>query len=188
MIGLRSVSEGAFVSPTTRIARLQQTDQLKLDFTVPERYVSMLKLPLNVAFAVQGRADKFNASVYAIEPSVSSSTRTVQLRAHVSNTQQHLLPGQFAQVFLPLKSDHSSIFIPTQAIIPILKGQKVFVCKEGKAAEVKVETGFRNDAMIEIVKGLQVGDSVITTGIMSLKADAPLKIIAPKNQKKEVKS
>ena len=188
VIGLRSVSEGAFVTANTRIARLQQTDQLKLDFNVPERYISLLELPLKVAFGVQGRSDKFEANVYAIEPSVSNTTRTVQLRARVSNNAQQLLPGQFAQVLLPIKNDHSSILIPTQAIIPILKGQKVFVCKQGKAAEVKVETGYRNDAMIEVLSGLSVGDSVITTGIMSLKADAPLKIIPAKAQKKEVRS
>ena len=109
------------------------------------------------------------------------------MRALVQNNQEQILPGQFAQVSLPISTGQASILIPTQAIIPILKGQKVFVCKNGKASEVKVETGYRSDAQIEIISGLQVGDSVITSGIMSLKADAPVRIIAAKNKTKEAK-
>ena len=187
VIGLRSVSEGAFVNATSTIAHLQQTDILKLDFAIPERYISKLRLPLSVTFEVQGRDRSFEAKVYALEPLVSTSTRTVKMRALVQNNQEQILPGQFAQVSLPISSGQASILIPTQAIIPILKGQKVFVCKNGKAAEVKVETGYRSDAQIEILSGLQVGDSVITSGIMSLKADAPVRIIAAKNKTKEAK-
>ncbi len=187
IIGLRNLSEGAFVNANTPIARLQQTDLLKLDFAIPERYIDLLSLPLTVHFRVQGRTDDFKANVYALEPSVNTSTRTVQMRALVQNTNQQILSGQFAQVGLPLKTNHSALFIPTQAIIPILKGQKVFVCKNGKAQEAIVETGYRTDSQIEILSGLQAGDSVVVTGIMSLKKEAPLRVLPSKGQKKEAK-
>jgi membrane fusion protein (multidrug efflux system) len=185
VIGLRYVSVGSFVNATSRIATLQQNDLLKLDFSIPERYISQYTLPLNVQFSLQGSKSINDAQVYAIEPMVDVNTRTFKMRARVQNSNQQIVPGQFAQVKLALNSSKNSILIPTQCIIPTLKGKKVLLCKNGKAQEAIVETGFRSDEQIEILSGLQIGDSVLTSGLLSIKPDAPLKIIPVKSVKKE---
>jgi membrane fusion protein (multidrug efflux system) len=187
VIGLRYVSVGAFVNAASRIATLQQNDLLKLDFSIPERYISQFTLPLSVQFSLQGAVQKHEAQVYAIEPMVDVNTRTFKMRARVQNSNHQIVSGQFAQIKLSLNPHKNSILIPTQCIIPTLKGKKVFLCKGGKAQEVQVETGFRNDEQIEILSGLQVGDSVLTSGLMSIKPDADLKIIPAKSTKKEAK-
>jgi membrane fusion protein (multidrug efflux system) len=187
VIGLRYLSVGAFVNASSRIATLQQNDLLKLDFSIPERYISQFDLPLTIQYKLQGSEISNEAQVYAIEPMVDVNTRTFKMRALVNNASFKILPGQFAQIKLQLNAQNHSILIPTQCIIPTLKGKKVFICKEGKAQEVQVETGFRNDEQIEVLSGLQVGDSVITSGLMSIKPDAALKIIPAKSTQKEAK-
>ncbi len=187
IIGLRYVSVGSFVNAASRIATLQQNDLLKLDFSIPERYISQFSLPLSIQFKLQGSEISNEAQVYAIEPMVDVNTRTFKMRARVNNASFKILPGQFAQIKLKLNAQNHSILIPTHCIIPTLKGKKVFVCEGGKAQEVQVETGFRNDEQIEILSGLQVGDSVLTSGLMSIKSDTPLKIIPAKASKKEGK-
>jgi len=185
IIGLRYVSVGSFVNASSRIATLQQNDLLKLDFSIPERYISQFTLPLSIQFSLQSSVQKYEAQVYAIEPMVDVNTRTFKMRARVQNSNHQILPGQFAQVKLSLNSNKNSILIPTQCIIPTLKGKKVLLCKNGKAQDALVETGFRSDEQIEILSGLEVGDSVLTSGLMSIKSDAPLKIIPAKSSKKE---
>lgn len=187
VIGLRYVSVGAFVNAASRIATLQQNDLLKLDFSIPERYISQFTLPLSVQFSLQGSEIINDAQVYAIEPMVDVNTRTFKMRARVNNASFKILPGQFAQIQLSLNSHENSILIPTQCIIPSLKGKKVLLCKSGKAQEAQVETGFRSDEQIEILSGIQIGDSVLISGLMSIKSDTPLKIIPAKSSKKEAK-
>ena len=175
-IGLRSVSDGAFVATGARIAILQQMNPLKLEFSLPEQYFSLLRADVQVEFTFQGSNAVFKGKTYAIEPQIDASTRSVRVRALVENAGNKALPGTFVQVKIPLEETPDALMIPTESIIPILKGQKVFVSRNGKAKEVQVRTGLRNDARIQVLEGLQEGDTVITTGIMSLKNGVPLKI------------
>lgn len=181
-IGLKYVSEGSYVSaasassPAAKIATLQQIDPVKIDFSVPEKYSSVVHKGDSIYFSVQGLDEKFKGELYAIEPKIDLNTRTVQLRAICRNKEGKIFPGSFAKIELILKESPNSILIPTEALIPELKGQKVFLCKNGKAQSQKVETGIRTDTQIQITSGLQAGDTVITTGIMQLKQDATVKI------------
>ncbi len=186
-VGFRAVSEGAFVATGTRIAVLQQTNPLKLEFSLPEQYFSLLKLNSEVEFTLQGSETIFKGKTYAIEPQIDASTRSVRVRAHVENSGNKALPGTFVEVKVPLEETPDALMIPTEAIIPILKGQKVFVSRNGKAEEVQVKTGLRTDTDIEIIDGLQAGDTVITTGIMSLKKGTPLKVTIAGKSGKESK-
>lgn len=180
-IGLKKLSEGAFVSNASLIATMQQTDVLKLDFTIPERYSSIIGIGDKVHFSVENQKDTFNATVFAIEPKIDQQTRNVLIRAVYQNAHSAILPGTFAKVQLVANKKTEAIMVPTEAVIPDLKGKKVFVCVQGKAKPIKVITGTRTDAMIEIQSGLNTGDTLITTGIMSLKPDAPVKVMAIKN-------
>lgn len=177
IIGLKYVSEGSYVNNTTRIASVQQINPVKIDFSIPEKYADIIKKNDILTFTVSGNSRTYKARVYAIEPKIEQSTRTIQLRAMANNNTGDLFPGAFAKIKLPLQKISNAIMIPTEAIIPILKGKKVFVCKNGKATETKVETGIRTEAYVQIISGIQPGDSVITTGIMQLKPDASVKAI-----------
>ncbi len=180
-IGLRQVSQGSYVTNASVIATIQQTGQLKIDFTVPEKYAAIVALGDLVHFHVENQAQEFTAKVYAIEPMIDQQTRNFSIRAVFSNPSTKVYPGSFAKVELVASKQLASLMIPTEAVIPELKGKKVFISKDGKAKSVQVETGTRTDKLIEITSGLSEGDTVITTGIMTLKPDAKIKIIKINN-------
>ena len=169
IIGLRMVSEGAIVSTSTLITTLQQIDPLKLDFPVPERYKNQMKVGDKVYFTVSGIRDTLTGKITAIQPSADEVTRTVTSRAMVPNPDGKLVPGAFANVSIPLAENPDAILIPAQAIIPTTRDKEVAIEKNGKAKIVTVTTGLRLVDNIEITQGLQVGDTVITTGIMQVK-------------------
>ena len=123
-----------------------------------------------------GSAQTYTARVYAIEPSIEASTRTLQLRAKADNTSGVLIPGSFASISLPLATIEDAILIPTEAIIPVQDGKKVFVTDSGKAKEVMVQTSTRTEKEILVISGLKAGDTVLTTGIMSLKDGSKVKV------------
>ena len=150
--------------------------KLKITFSIPEKYASQVKVNSNLTFMVSGSALKYNAKVYAIEPEVDIQTRTLQIRAIAENKDGKLLPGTFADVELPLEVVKNAIIIPTEAIIPIQNGKKVFITEKGKAKEIMIETTTRTDASVLVLSGLKAGDTVITGGVMNLKNDMPVKV------------
>lgn len=179
-IGLRKISPGTYVTPTVLIANLVNTGKLKVTFSIPEKYATEIKNNAIINFSPTNSTEKFEAKVYALEPGVDINTRTLQVRAIVDNSNGKLLPGTFATVDLPLSTIKDAIIVPSQAIVPIQNGKKVFVAHNGHAKEVKVSTTTRTDTDVLVLTGLQVGDSLITSGVMSLKKEAPIKIIKKK--------
>lgn len=179
-IGLRNVSVGGYLTPETIVANLISTDPVKIAFSIPEKYASQVKVNTKLQVSVAGSSKKYTATVYAIEPAIEATTRTLQLRARAANPNGELLPGSFANIEFPLASIPDALLVPTQAIVPIQNGKKVFVAKNGKAQEVEVEATTRTEKEILITSGLQPGDTVLTTGIMTLKQDAPVKVRLPK--------
>lgn len=175
-IGLRNISPGTYVTPTTLIANLVNSNQLKITFSIPEKYASQMKLDSKISFTVAGSTENFEAKIYAIEPAVDIATRTLRVRALAQNSQGKLLPGTFANVALPLEKIKDAFVIPTEAIVPIQGGKKVFVSKNGQAQEVMVQTGTRTDKDIVVLTGLKAGDTVLTTGVLTLKKETPVKV------------
>lgn len=176
-IGLRNISVGEYLTPATVIANLVNTNPVKISFSVPEKYVNQIKLNSAISFSTDGSSSKtYTGKVYAIEPGINVETRTLQIRALAQNPNNELLPGSFAKVKLALSTINNAILIPNEAVVPVLKGKIVYISKNGKVQEVKVEAGTRTDENILITNGLNVGDTVLTSGIMSLKKDAPVKV------------
>jgi len=173
-IGLRTISAGEYITPSSNIARLVSTDPIKILFSIPEKYAGTIKLDTKITFTVAGSNNSYTGTIYAIEPGINISTRTLQLKARASNSQGDLLPGSFAKIELPLSNINDAILIPTESIIPVLRGKKVYISSNGKAKEVMVETGTRTEKSVLITSGLNIGDTVLTTGIMSLKNDVPV--------------
>lgn len=174
-LGLRNVSEGAIISSATIITTLQQIDPLKMDFSVAEKYRNAIKNGDQVNFYVAGDNKEYKGSIYAIDPKIDLTTRTVKLRAIVPNNNGILFPGSFAKVKIVLKDMPEAMMIPSQAVIPGTRDKKVIIADSGKAKFVVVETGLRTESSVQITTGLQPGDTVITTGILQLKPGMPLK-------------
>jgi membrane fusion protein (multidrug efflux system) len=171
-LGLRMVSVGAYVSPTSVISTISQPNQLKVDFTVPERYINQISNGKVVNFKVDGSDRTYAARVMATESNITQDTRTLQVRASVQGTTAGLVPGNFATVRLNFEPDPNAIVIPSQAIIPQARGKKVYVYDDGNAKFVDVTTGIRDSANVQITEGLEVGDTVLITGLLALKPNA----------------
>jgi len=167
--GLRQVSEGAYVAAGTDIARLEKIDELKLDFRVPEAFVGRLKPGQSVRVQLDAYGEQsFPGKVYAIEPSVDESTRTVLVRARIPNPERKLRPGMFARVWAQLAVREKALWVPEQAIVPRGQDSFVFRVAEGKVELVKVHTGVRKVGEVEILRGLAAGDQVVTEGTQRL--------------------
>lgn len=175
-IGLRAVSAGEYVTPSMPVANLVNINPVKITFSVPEKYSNQVRVGTSIGFTVAGSTQKFTARVYAIEPRIESATRTLQLRARADNSSGMLIPGSFASISLPLSTIENAILVPTEAIIPVQDGKKVFITDNGKAKEVMVETSTRTEKEILITSGLKAGDTVLTTGIMTLKEGSKVKV------------
>ncbi|CAA9199310.1 efflux RND transporter periplasmic adaptor subunit [Flavobacterium bizetiae] len=175
-IGLRSISPGTYITPTVLVAKLVNTGKLKITFSIPEKYAAQVKSGSTIDFSVSGSDKVYNAKIYAIEPEVEVATRTLKIRAIADNIDGKLFPGTFADVKLPLNIIKDAIVVPTEAIIPVQSGKKVYIANMGKAKEVMVDAATRTDSSILILSGLKAGDTLITSGVMSLKNEAPIKV------------
>jgi membrane fusion protein (multidrug efflux system) len=176
IIGLRNVSVGAIVSSATLITTIQQIDPLKMDFLVPEQYKDIVKQNDQVGFTITGNNDTMQGKIMAIQPQADVATHTITMRAIVPNSNHLLSPGTFTNVFITLNRKGEAITIPTQCIIPTTRDKQVAVVRKGKVDMVTVQTGERLEAKVEILQGLQAGDTILTTGIMQVKQDMPVKV------------
>lgn len=173
IIGLRRISPGAYVTPANAIATIRSSGSLKLDFSIPEKYSSLLRTGQTVNFTVAGSTKTRTATVQATEQSIAAENRNLQVRALVRDGRD-LLPGSFAQVSLSLGDNTQALLIPNQAVIPQARNKQVIVSRNGQAKFVVVQTGIRQASMIEITNGIQAGDTVAVTGMLFLRPDAPM--------------
>jgi membrane fusion protein (multidrug efflux system) len=168
VVGLRYVSEGAYVTAATRVATLQRLERLKVDFSVPEKYATRVRVGDVVQLTVAGAAQRLQGSIYAIDPRIDAATRTVLVRALCPNRDTRLLPGAFANVSLVLGKVENAVLVPAIAIVPGLDSKTVFVVQEGKAQQRTVITGTRLDDRVQILSGLVPGEIVVTSGVLQL--------------------
>lgn len=175
-IGFRFVSEGAYINSNTTVATLYSLNPAKIEFNLPGRYSTQVRAGKKIRFTVENDPKTFEGEVYAVEPQIDLNTRTLKVRALAGNPDGILLPGQFVRVELILETIENALLVPSEAIIPDLQGHKVLVNDKGKVKEERVEIGIRTDREVEILSGLQAGDTVITTGILQLRAGAPVRV------------
>ena len=176
IVGLKNVSEGSYVTNSTIIASLQNINPIKIDFSIPERYSSMVEVGDEINFSISGNNKNYVGKVYAIEPKIDPVTRTLKIRAMCSNTGREILPGSFANVVLVLKKIENAILIPSEALIPDIQGQKVFIYRNGSAVPQQVETGIRTDLNVQLTSGVSEGDTIITSGMLQIRPGAPVTI------------
>lgn len=174
-LGLRKVSEGAYVTAGTPIAVLRAEDQLKLDFSVPENYASTIQKDMRLTFTVSGDTTIHEATVIATEKQVNLSTLNMQVRAVVNSKSKTLVPGASAHVQLQLGENDSALVVPSAAIIPDVRYKKVMAVRNGKVEYVQIETGVRGETDVQVLSGLSSGDTVVTSGIQFLRPGSPAK-------------
>jgi membrane fusion protein (multidrug efflux system) len=168
-LGLKGISTGAYVTPASIVTTIQKTSGLRIDFNVPEKYITQIRTGQFVNFTVEGSERAYSAVVVATESGIAEATRSLTIRAQVKGDEAGLTPGGFAKVKLSFEPDANALMVPTQAIIPQARGKKVYVYKNGEASFVDVTTGVRDSAMVQITGGLNAGDTVIITGLLGLK-------------------
>jgi len=169
-LGVRNVSVGSLLEPGDEVVTLQRLDPVKIEFSVPEEYVALIRTGATVVFSVPGGGRSYEAKVYAIEPRVDPVTRTVLIRAKAGNPNRILLPGGFARVRVPLQTIEDALVIPPLALIPGLSKKSVFRLNQDIIEQVEVETGLRSEEGIEIRKGLSAGDVIVTGGVQQLRS------------------
>ncbi len=172
-LGFKSISQGAYVTPGQSIVNLVQSNPIKIDFSVSEKYNSKISLSQKLNFTIDGSDKVFSATIIALDPKVDENLRTFRVRAQTSNADAALLPGMYVRIELPI-SQERIIMIPTESVIPILKGKKVYVMRDGKATDQEIKTGVRSDLYVEVSEGLNVGDSIIVSALMAIKHNTPV--------------
>lgn len=174
--GLRYFSVGSYITPNDIISNIYKIDRLKLEFSIPQRYFNLLEVGKSLDFILPPKPTIHKAIVYAVDPEINTTTRTVIARAYFNNSIEKIKPGSFAEISLNTSFEDKKIMIPTQALIPDLESEKVFLFKDGMAVFQNVKTGLRTTTEIEIIEGLNEGDIVISSGIMQLRPNTPVKI------------
>ncbi|WP_313116950.1 efflux RND transporter periplasmic adaptor subunit [Ectopseudomonas guguanensis] len=194
-IGIRQVDTGDYLSPGAAIATLQDLSRLHVDFFLPEQRAPQLQVGQRVLVGVAAYpGETFEGQIAAINPKVENETRNLQVRATLSNPDEKLLPGMFANLEVLLPGDETKIVVPETAITYTLYGNSVYVVKEkqdndGKALKDAdgntqltverrfVETGERRAGRVVIVKGLQAGEQVVTSGQLKLDNGAHVEVV-----------
>jgi membrane fusion protein (multidrug efflux system) len=147
-----------------------------VDFAIPQKYAAQVKIGDEISFKLSGSDFQYKAKIFAIEPKIDPSTRTLKLRAICTATYKNLFPGAFVNVAFDLKETDQAILIPTVAIVPELKGQSVYLYRGGTVMPQKVEIGLREDKQVQITSGLTAGDTVVTSGILQMRPGIKVKI------------
>jgi membrane fusion protein (multidrug efflux system) len=174
--GLRYVSEGGYVTQSTRIASLQKLNPLKVDFAIPEKYAGQVSVGDLVEFSSEETKLRFSGKLYAIEPKIDPSMGTLQLRAICDNRAEKIFPGAFVHIDLRLRRIEDALQVPTQAVIPVFKGQTLLLRRNGVVVSVPVRIGIRTATSVQITDGIAAGDTVITTGILQLRPGMPVQV------------
>ncbi len=168
-IGLRSISEGDYLTSGQDIVTLINSNPIKLEFRIPEVYLSEVAIGQKVDVRVDAfRGKTFTGEVYAIAPEVDVAGRSFMVRAQIPNNDGLLVPGLFAQVELELERKENALLIPEAALMPAGDKQYVYRVDDGKAVRTEVDLGMRQGDMVEIISGLGPGMQVVTAGQMKI--------------------
>jgi len=170
VVGLRSVGIGDFVSVGKQLITLTNIDPIKVDFRVPEIFLTQVKVGQPIQLKVDAVPDRpFTGQVFAIDPVVDVNGRAVKLRASIPNADLVLKPGLFARVTVVVDKRDNALLVPETAVVPDGVGKAVFVVEGGKARRMPVELGKRLLGKVEVVKGLKAGQQIVTAGQMRLR-------------------
>ncbi len=174
-IGLKNISPGAYISPTTLLTTITQISQKKVEFSVPEKYSAQIRNGLTVVLSLNETRSVYQAAVLAKESTVDQNTRNLRVKALINGNDEMLVPGSFSKVRIILGRNDQAMMIPSNAIIPQARNKQVAVYRGGEASMEIVTTGIRDSSRVQIINGLKPGDTIITTGLLFVKAGSKIK-------------
>ena len=178
IVGMRRISPGDYVSPGQDLVDIEEIDPIKVEFRVPEAALMSVKVGQELAVSLDAFEDRvFIGTVYTIAPRVDTATRSFIVRARIPNPDRMLRPGLFARVVLQVERRENAILVPEQAIVPIGNSMHLYRIVDGKAVMVEVTLGVRQNGNVEIRKGLEPGDRVVTAGQQKLQNGAPVMVV-----------
>lgn len=176
VLGLRRISVGALVSPTTVIATLDKIDVVKIDFSVPETALPHLKMGTEInAHAAGAREKAYTGKLSQIDSRIDPVTRSVSARAEVPNSGHELKPGMLVNVRLAMEP-RLSLSIPERSLVPVGSRAFVFMIEGGKAKRTEVKIGRRKPGYVEIISGVSNGQTVIADGLVGLQDGMAVKV------------
>lgn len=179
IIGLRNVSEGAYASPSTVISKLTKISPLKIEFSIPERYATDVKDGTPIIFRMNsagGMMEDYKATVYAVESKIDEATRSLKVRATYPNKDELITPGRYTSVEITRREIKNALAIPSEALIPEMGKNVVYLYKAGVAEPVEVILGLRTEDQVQVLKGVNAGDTLITSGVMQLRTGMKVSI------------
>ena len=176
VIGLRQVSEGAYASPQVVVSTLTKISPLKIEFSLTQNFVNMIRPGTEIAFTVENDLEVYNATVYAVESRLDVQTLSLFARARYANSDQKIKPGQSASVRITLDQIENAIVIPSISSVKEMGRDIAYVYENGFAREVEIVTGTRTSSSVEVISGLSIGDTLLTTGVMQLRTGMPVAI------------
>lgn len=177
VVGKSKVNPGDYVTTGQAVVTLTDTKHLRIEFNVPERYLSFLHLGQNVSMttaAYPGRI--FTAKLAFIAPTINADNRSIALYADIINEDGALKPGMFVDVTQSLGSEQHALMVPARALVPMMDGQQIYKVVSGKASAVTVMIGKRVGDSVQITQGIAMGDQVITDGQLKVKNGMPVKV------------
>lgn len=177
VIGIRNVSEGAYLTPGKVLTTLEDLSRLKIDFTISQTFATMIRKGELFNFRVEGNPSEYSALVEAINPSINQNSGNLKILAIVENSDAALKAGITVSINLASKSAISAVYVPTQALVPTPGGYHLFFAQKGKAVYKPVITGIRSEKLVEIIKGVAPGDTILVTGFMKLRPGSLLEIV-----------
>ncbi|WP_416867444.1 MAG: efflux RND transporter periplasmic adaptor subunit [Imperialibacter sp.] len=175
-IGLRYISDGAFINSSSRIASLININPIKVEFSIPGKYGTVINDGDPIFFTTDASEKTYQGTVYAVEPQIDQATRTMRIRATSDNSKGELFPGLFTRVEVVLNHKDNALMVPSIAVVNDLAGHKVFLERGGKVVEQPVTIGIRTANSIEIIEGIKEGDTVITSGLLQIRPNSVVEI------------
>lgn len=175
-LGLKRVDVGAYVTPATVLSSFDDLSRVEINFTIPEKYASDVRAGQPIRFTTENSSQQFVGNVTATEPKLEANTRSLVVKAVSDNKNGKLVPGSSAKIAFALHVAQDGILIPTEALIPTAKGYSLFRLNQGKAERRDVKTGSRTKGTVQILSGLSIGDTVLTTNLLRLDTGVPVAI------------
>lgn len=172
-LGLRQVDVGDYLSSgETTIVNLEAYDPIRVDFSVPEAYLSQLATEQKVVLSSQAYPNKvFTGKVYAFDSAIDPNTRTLAVRASIPNPNGELLPGGFVDVNLQIGTAKKLITIPETALGFDDNGVYVYKIVNGMAIKTRIKAGIHQNNQVEVLSGLSPGDVVVSAGQFKITGD-----------------
>lgn len=180
VVGIRSISEGAYVTPGTPIVELVDIDPIKVDFRVPELVLSSVRVGQAIRVTVDALPDRsFEGEIYVVDPIVDANGRAVRLRALIDNPDRALFPGLFARVRIVVERRDNSVLVPESAVFATGGKRFVYRVDGGRARLTQIELGQRRPGQVEVRHGLGPDDVVVTAGHQQIGDGTRVEIVKP---------